>query len=350
MKVNRESNTYYERTKAMQSSGLIRFEKWVGVLLVVALHAHAVCLGAPFEPSLSEGERPFKFASVSEGQEVLSTTDEFVMQMSAFDRQVRLQSEADQGVTKLLNFSANQVLQWTSEEKEILTESISRLEPKLQELGMTWSEPIKIIKTTGQEESDAAYTRGMAIIFPQSKVGTLDRLPTRLLAHELFHVISRSKPELRDRLFKLIGFHRVPMIELPKHLDEMRITNPDAPKIEHIIQLNLDADVKVFATPFLFSKEAYTPTKKSLFGYLQFQLMKVVKTTNGNWMPAGEELSELFISPDHPDYWRQIGGNTRYVIHPEEIIADNFSLLITGEKPKDPLLIEAVKRELLHQQ
>ena len=350
MKVDRESHTHYERTKAMQSSGLIRLERRVAVLLVFAFHFHAVCLGAPFGPSLSEGERPFKFASVSEGQEVLSTPDEFVMQMSVFDRQVRLQSEADQGVAKLLNFSADQVRQWTNEEKEILSESISRLEPKLHELGMTWREPIKIIKTTGQEESDAAYTRGMAIIFPQSKVGTLDRLPTRLLAHELFHMISRSNPELRDRLFKIIGFHRVPMIQLPKHLDKMRITNPDAPKIEHIIQLNLDADVKVFATPFLFSKEVYTSKKKSLFGYLQFQLMKVVKTTNGNWMPAGGNQAELFITPDHPDYWRQIGGNTRYVIHPEEIMADNFAILITGEKPKDALLVEAIKRELMHQQ
>ena len=143
----------------MQSSGFKSLERWLGVLLVVALHFHAVCLGAPFGSSLSEGERPFKFASVSEGREVLSTPDEFVMQMSVFDRQVRLQSEADQGVAKLLNFSADQVRQWTNEEKEILSESINRLEPTLQELRMTWSEPIKIIKTTGQEESDAAYTR-----------------------------------------------------------------------------------------------------------------------------------------------------------------------------------------------
>jgi hypothetical protein len=32
-----------------------------------------------------------------------------------------------------------------------------------------------------------------------------------------------------------------------------------------------------------------------------------------------------------PDYARQIGRNTPYTIHPEEILAENFALLVRGE-------------------
>lgn len=31
-------------------------------------------------------------------------------------------------------------------------------------------------------------------------------------------------------------------------------------------------------------------------------------------------------------FFEQVGRNTNYVIHPEEILADNFSLLILGER------------------
>ncbi len=336
--------------KAMQCFRLNNATWFIGFFVFAAFQINGDCSGAPIDANVNGLERAFTFVSISEGQRVLSTEDAFVTQMSVFDRQVRLQSETDLGATQLLKFSADQVCAWTTDEKEVVTLAISRLEPKLRELKITWDEPIKIIKTTGREESDAAYTRGRAIVFPRSKIGKLDRPPTRLFAHELFHVISRSNPELRDRLFQLIGFQRVPLIRLPRHLEDMRITNPDAPKMEHVIRLSLDANEKVFATPFLFSKEAYTPAKKSLFAYLQFQLMQVIEDSNGEWMPVVSDQKARFISPDHPDYWRQIRGNTRYVIHPEEIMADNFSFLLTGEKPKDSLLLDEIKREFQQQE
>ncbi len=48
-----------------------------------------------------------------------------------------------------------------------------------------------------------------------------------------------------------------------------------------------------------------------------------------------------------PDYFGAIGLNTRYIIHPEEILADNFVLLVRGErKVRTPRIIEELERVL----
>ena len=39
----------------------------------------------------------------------------------------------------------------------------------------------------------------------------------------------------------------------------------------------------------------------------------------------------VFYEPDAvPDFAEQIGRNTKYIIHPEEVLADNFVFLLNG--------------------
>ena len=43
----------------------------------------------------------------------------------------------------------------------------------------------------------------------------------------------------------------------------------------------------------------------------------------------------------------QIGGNTNYIIHPDEILADNFvHLALEAEKLATPRIIEEMKKTL----
>ena len=58
-----------------------------------------------------------------------------------------------------------------------------------------------------------------------------------------------------------------------------------------------------------------------------------------------ENLDQDLITPDHPDYWRQIRRNTQYIIHPEEIIADNFSMMLTNAKVTNTDLVEAIREQ-----
>ena len=46
---------------------------------------------------------------------------------------------------------------------------------------------------------------------------------------------------------------------------------------------------------------------------------------------------------DKPDFFGQIGNNTHYIIHPEEILAENFACLITQEKVSTQSIIDSMK-------
>ena len=50
---------------------------------------------------------------------------------------------------------------------------------------------------------------------------------------------------------------------------------------------------------------------------------------------------------DVPDYYIKTGDNTRYMIHPEEILADNFVFLVQGTQPaKSEWVIEGMRQVL----
>jgi len=48
-----------------------------------------------------------------------------------------------------------------------------------------------------------------------------------------------------------------------------------------------------------------------------------------------------------PAYSRATGRNTRYTIHPEEVLADNFIYLVNGERDlPTPAIFDELRREL----
>jgi hypothetical protein len=67
-----------------------------------------------------------------------------------------------------------------------------------------------------------------------------------------------------------------------------------------------------------------------------------------NWTAGRAGQSLVVLDPaDVPEYFTAIGLNTRYIIHPEEILADNFTLLVRGDsKVRTPRILEELKRVL----
>jgi hypothetical protein len=81
----------------------------------------------------------------------------------------------------------------------------------------------------------------------------------------------------------------------------------------------------VRAVPILFSNETKYDVNRGgeFFNYLQLSFLQVPTTSvTRPILAAPEEVSGFF---------EQVGRNTNYVIHPEEILADNFALLILDE-------------------
>jgi hypothetical protein len=294
-------------------------------------------------------ESRFEFATVAEGQALVATSDTFLKAMSRFDRQVRLQTDGEATEARLVEFLKEQVVEWDEESRTAVIEAIDRVRPKLDPFDLPLPKSTLFILTTGKDEGHAAYTRGPAILLPLAKMQMArpDALD-RLVLHELFHVLSRNAPEFRRDLYRIIGFEICDPVPLPPSLADIKLTNPDAPLIDSLIRLT-EGDETFHAAPILYSSSAtYDAEKKpTLFKYVTFRLLRVEKQ-DGNWLPKLVDGKPVLITPaDSKSFSDQIGQNTRYIIHPDEILADNFvHLVLQTEKLASPQIVERIGERL----
>ena len=104
----------------------------------------------------------------------------------------------------------------------------------------------------------------------------------------------------------------------------MKTTNPDAPISAHAITVR-HRGVERLAAPIALARRAYAGG--TLFDYAQPSLVAVT--------PAGDVVhvdgAPLLISyADADGFYDQVGRNTGYIVHPEEILAENFRMLVMG--------------------
>ena len=281
------------------------------------------------------GSQELVFASAAESSRMLAAKDAFVVRMSPFDRAARKKTEREVSESQFLEFAASAALEWEQREKNKIESAYRTIRSAVASLSLPLPDQIYVIKTSGIEEGDAAYTRGNAIILPRSVVAMPEREIQRFLAHELFHISSRNNPALARMLYKSIGFQYCGEIEFPANLAYRKITNPDAPKNDYCIQLGFNRQ-KIWAVPILFSNAPKYDTALGgeFFQYLQLAML-LVETPVADTAPKalydsnGPRLVEL---QRLSGFFEQVGQNTGYVIHPEEILADNFALLVVGER------------------
>jgi hypothetical protein len=169
----------------------------------------------------------------------------------------------------------------------------------------------------------------------------------RLIAHEFFHVFSRHNPKLRNALYGAIGFLPCGTVEIPDALRPRTLTNPDAPRNEHCIRVELSGKA-VWGVPIV------QPPRRGaggwdMSGLLVPSLLLVEKDgRSGVARPiAGGERSHLIRVDRVTGFFEQIGRNTSYIIHPEEIIAENASLLVMGARNfPSPEILTRIERLL----
>lgn len=300
----------------------------VAMLLTAATQA----LAAGDELPLA-GKSVWRLADVRQGVEAISRRDSFTNSLSPFDRQVRLKTDQDVTDATVIQNMADQVLAWEDDEKKLLAEVAASLEAKLRPWQLPLPEVVLLVKTTGKEEANAAYCRGPAVVLPKAKLEQSAERLERLVTHELFHVLSNQNPALRQQLYAIVGFHPCGEIALPESLAKRRITNPDAPTLDYYIDVK-HGDEQLSLVPILYANaETYDMARGGgLFSYLTFRLLQIEKQGDA-WQPKlvlGEPV--LFEAEKLPNFGEQIGANTRYIIHPEEVLADNFVLLVNQEK------------------
>lgn len=316
-------------------------------VIILLLHCNVLCcLFAYSDPVKSR----FVFATQNQGRQILQKQDGFVAQMSSFDRSVRLQTDAPVSEAEYMAFVGENILPWEDDERAGLEKILQNLDPLLAPFESYLPKTVYLVKTTGQEEAHAAYTRANAIMLPPSQLALAPDLLQVLIAHELFHIISRTNPSLRPDLYAVIGFKPCSEIAYPPSLQQRKISNPDATHNNFYIDVTWNGQT-VSIVPILFSR---TPNydveqKGDFFDYLVFKWMVIRPNEKGQYEPLYQLDEPVLLDVNEAGgLYEKIGRNTDYIIHPEEIMADNFSFLICGHADiPSPWVLEKLKKVLI---
>lgn len=205
--------------------------------------------------------------------------------------------------------------------------ALDKINPKLM------PSKIELIKTkTNHYGPDVYYTREDAIVIPDNifEARSIDaQMPVML--HEIFHILSRYNEGFREQMYKLIGFGKYSEdLILPKEITDKLLTNPDGVSRKYAINLMDEKGVEQLALPLILStKNRFEPTMPSFFSYLSFDLFPLIKISPNEVTLGLNSKGESALSIGHNgDFFKQIRDNTQYIIHPDEIMADNFMMAI----------------------
>lgn len=290
--------------------------------------------------------------------------DPFFRLLSRLDGEIRLRrplegSRREEWIAALKDRYRNAVRSWTVVEMEAVTAACRHIHARALVVGPGFVPKVwKFVKTDGSEESGAAYTRHDAIVLPEAMLNRVATVNSggnvnRLVAHETSHVLSRTSPELQKRLYGRLGFRHVGAIDLGTSLAERRLTNPDGPSFEHVIRVATAEAGEFDAVLVTYSKSnRFSPdVGENIFAYLRFGLFAAEATPSG-WRVRladnGEPTSPLL--PNRVSgFFEKTGRNTNYIIHPDEILADNLSIVFGGTESDlsaRPAADQAVLRDL----
>lgn len=289
-----------------------------------------------------------RFASVEQGRRLLTADDEWVRYTSPLQRATLMGRTGPAPVQAFLAFQADAVLPWTDAARARWQRAYTQIAPTLERLQLPWPAEVLLVQTSGRESANQPHTRGHAVVLPQ-QFEQQEFSDAEVLAHELFHVLSRHRPELASRLYALLGYEPAGELEWPPQWLPLRISNQDAPLHHHVMRVTLKGR-PVVLMPVVVSAAAKPAPGETLLDLMEPRLLEVVPGRGGHptrpVLRGGEpvwhdiESTKAFLD--------RLGGNTDYTLHPDETIADNFMFLVAGRPVKNPGLlrrIEAVLRD-----
>lgn len=271
----------------------------------------------------------------------------FFEEITTLDMQIQLQSPtaSSRGET-LANYKEllkTDVAAFTPKEKTLLTRVWQRAYEDVNSIQKgLFPDTILLVKTLAQHYGPGVYyTRGKGIVIPENELlsSNEDSLYDVML-HELFHIWSRLHPEKRKQLYRLIGFRKLPIsaqeLEMNDALRSRILLNPDGIDYSYTIQLIKENGHLVDAIPIIISNSRmYSVDQPGFFSYLSFQLFPMEKTPEDQYLvistDEGQAPEDLI---EGSNFLTVIKDNTGYIIHPDEIMADNFVLWVKQHREK----------------
>lgn len=241
---------------------------------------------------------------------------------------------------RYMAFLKSDVSNFDYKESKFVEDVLERVFKNCQEVSPgLFPDTLRLIKTKGTHYGDGVwYTRGKCIVIPANELESRKTNPfTTTVYHEVFHVVSRLQKAKSAELYQMIGFKGIGLdkLKLPDELAARVLYNPDGVDFAQKISLTMEDGSRIEAVPIIFSKVVgHQPGQDAFFSYVEFNLYPIMAQPDGTW--SVQTQPDGFTSPlsmeKVPDFFRQIRDNTGYIIHPDEVLADNFSFIMTGRK------------------
>ena len=236
-------------------------------------------------------------------------------------------------------FLETEVLDFTEEEVLFCKKVFSEIFPELKDLNIDiFPEDLQLIKLKGNHYgSGAFYTREKTILIPQDVLNEKQYESFyETMLHEIFHIYSRYHPERRNALYELIGFKKLAETEglsMNPSLKNRLLLNPDGIDGNYFIELKEEGK-PLFAVPILVANSlGFEKNKSEFFDYLQFNLYPIQSPFESSIKVFSQDDGTSRLNLDEVEgFYEQIQRNTNYIIHPDEILADNFIFLVQAKK------------------
>lgn len=295
------------------------------------------CHGCPEEKT---SHISYRYASAEEGRQLrLNNTNYFnALTQNDIDWKFRCTGKT---LDDFKAFAASQIKDFTEDEMKAIDAMITLVETRLDALGICLRpDEVVFIKTDINDEGGAAgFTHKKEIylstfmvetivyalkgdtVYPSEYLEYISNVFPWLLAHELFHCLTRNDPRFRQQMYSLIGFtvmdHEV---EFGPTVRNLLLQNPDVERFDNWAEFTINGQkrqcilVPVYSCSF--AEAAATNPNATFFDYMQCVLVPI------------DEPDTMFPIEQASDFYTVLGHNTDYVIAAEECLADNFGDLI----------------------
>ena len=287
----------------------------------------------------------YKFADKETAIKILTANDEYLTTMKPIEIALQIGSPtADKTIEELKAHYAANVLEWPEAEKALMKALLVTHKKKLAKISHMLPDTVYFIKVADAVESGIPHTRGNAFVSPANRTS----ISTKLFFHQIFHILSRYNRIKRASLYNIIGF-RPCYFQPTEEVDKYTIRNPEAPFTEFFLPVEID-DRDTYVMSYLHTTyEGFDPTVERGFdGHITGDLIEVT-VDKGICKPIikADGSPSIYKHEDVPDFYEKVGHNTKFDIHPEEIIADNFAFLMMDKKDLiNPEILEEIEEWL----
>lgn len=280
----------------------------------------------------------------TESAKVSQIPDAYTNEHTSFDLSIRLDKSEGLKEKDYLAAAAKDVLNWPQQEQEQLKQAFASIDQFVKTTGAHLHLPdtVKMIKTTAAEEFGAeGYTRENRIMLNTNA----QPIDLHLVAHELWHVISRMNPELRNNAYAVFHFKPCNNIVYKPALNNHVITNPDCPFLMNYITITKDGE-QHDAALILYSKNDFHAGYR-MEQYANIGLLALTGDDRHKTPLLKDGHAVVYELNEPTDFFSQIGSNTQYLLHIEEITAEHFAAIVADSQLPQMEYVTGLKAVLM---